>query len=67
MLIRNLDGKLIKINKYDFSSDIIYYGKIMKIKKEFTKPIENENENENKNKNKVNSKTTDMICNFIKL
>ena len=52
MLIRNLDGKLIKINKYDFSSDIIYYGKIMKIKKEFTKTIENEKENENKNKNK---------------
>ena len=65
MLIRNLDGKLIKINKYDFSSDIIYYGKIMKIKKEFTKPIENENENENKNK--VNSKTRDMIRNFIKV
>ena len=65
MLIRNLDGKLIKINKYDFSSDIIYYEKIMKIKKEFTKPIENENENENKNK--VNSKTRDMIRNFIKV
>jgi len=63
MLIRNINGELIKINKYDFSSDIIYYGKIMKIKKEFTKPIENENEN----KSKVNSKTTDMICKFIKL
>jgi hypothetical protein len=61
MLIRNLNGELIKINKYDFSSDIIYYEKIMKIKKEFTKPIENENEN------KVNSKTTELICKFIKL
>jgi hypothetical protein len=61
MFIRNINGKLIKINKYEFSSDIIYYGKIMKIKKDFTKPVENENEN------KVNSKTTDLICKFIKL
>jgi len=61
MFIRNINGKLIKINKYEFPSDIIYYGKIMKIKKDFTKPVENENEN------KVNSKTTDLICKFIKL
>jgi len=30
-----MDGKLVEINKYDFSNDVIYYEKIMNIKKVF--------------------------------
>ena len=37
MIIRNINGELIKINKYDYANDMIYYEKIMNIKKEFTK------------------------------
>ena len=37
MIIRNVNGELIKINKYDYANDMIYYEKIMNIKKEFTK------------------------------
>jgi hypothetical protein len=37
MIIRNKNGELLKINKYDYSNDMIYYEKIMNIKKEFTK------------------------------
>jgi hypothetical protein len=42
MLIRNINGELIKINKYDYANDMIYYGKIMNIKKEFTKECDYE-------------------------
>jgi hypothetical protein len=58
MLIRNLNGKLIQINKYDFSSDTIYYEKILNIKKEFTKSSTN---------TKNYSKTKDIISNFINI
>jgi hypothetical protein len=37
MIVRNINGDLIKINKYDYANDVIYYEKIMNIKKEFTK------------------------------
>jgi hypothetical protein len=37
MIVRNINGELIKINKYDYANDMIYYEKIMNIKKEFTK------------------------------
>jgi DNA invertase Pin-like site-specific DNA recombinase len=37
MIVRNINGELIKINKYDYANDTIYYEKIMNIKKEFTK------------------------------
>jgi hypothetical protein len=37
MIIRTKNGELLEINKYDFSNDMIYYEKIMNIKKEFTK------------------------------
>jgi hypothetical protein len=37
MIMRNINGELIKINKYDYANDMIYYEKIMNIKKEFTK------------------------------
>ena len=37
MIMRNVNGELIKINKYDYANDMIYYEKIMNIKKEFTK------------------------------
>jgi hypothetical protein len=58
MIIRNINGKLIQINKYDFTSDIIYYEKIMSIKKEFTKS--------NLIVNNY-SKTTELISNFINI
>lgn len=37
MIVRNVNGELIKINKYDYANDMIYYEKIKNIKKEFTK------------------------------
>jgi hypothetical protein len=37
MIVRTINGDLIKINKYDYANDMIYYEKIMNIKKEFTK------------------------------
>ena len=58
MIIRNINGKLIQINIYDFTSDIIYYEKMMSIKKEFTKS--------NLIVNNY-SKTTELISNFINI
>jgi len=37
MIVRNVNGELIKMNKYDYANDMIYYEKIKNIKKEFTK------------------------------
>ena len=59
MLIRNINGELITINKYSFTCDTIYYEKIMNIKKEFTKS------NVNSINTKKYSKTKDIISNFI--
>jgi hypothetical protein len=50
MIVRNKNGDLIKINKYDYPNDMIYYEKIMNIKKEFTKERYYENNSINKNK-----------------
>ena len=45
MLFRTVDGKLVKINKYDFKNDKLYYQQIMEIKKEFTKSNKSNNIN----------------------
>ena len=47
MIIRNKNGELLKINKYDYPNDMIYYEKIMNIKKEFTKDDKCENKHIN--------------------
>jgi hypothetical protein len=39
MLFRTNKGELIEIKKYDYSTDKLYYLKIMEIKKPFTKSI----------------------------
>jgi len=74
MIIRNIHGKLIQINKYDYANDKIYYEKIMSIMKDFTKDhLSNNNNNQNKvssffsqkNNNKPKSNTIQNICNFI--
>jgi len=65
MLIRNMNGELIQINKYDFSCDAIYFEKIMNIQKEFTKS--NQNNANSKNNQKTYSKTNDTISEFINI
>jgi hypothetical protein len=75
MIIRNIHGELIQINKYDYANDKIYYEKIMTIMKDFTKDRLSNNNNNNQNKvssffspknnNKSNSNTMQNICNFI--
>jgi hypothetical protein len=77
MIIRNIHGELIQINKYDYANDKIYYEKIMSIMKDFTKDrLSNNNNNINnqnkvssffspKNNNKTNSNSIQNICNFI--
>ena len=41
MIIRTSNGELLKINKYDYPNDMIYYEKIMNMKKKVTKEHEN--------------------------
>jgi hypothetical protein len=73
MIIRNIHGELIQINKYDYANDKIYYEKIMTIMKDFTKDRLSNNNNQNKvssffspkNNKKSNSNTMQNICNFI--
>ena len=65
MLIRNINGELIFINRYDCPSDAVYYEKIMNIKKEFTKS--NENNVNNSNVYKKYSKSKDIISEFINI
>jgi len=73
MLIRNINGELIKINKYDYANDMIYYEKIMNIKKEFTKECNYENNAFHKTSNffspkkvyKKQSSSLHNISNFI--
>jgi hypothetical protein len=45
MLFRDINGKLIELNRYDFKNDKLYYQKIMEIKKQFTKSNKNEQSN----------------------
>ena len=37
MLFRTVTGELIRLNRYDFKNDTLYYQKIMTIKQQFTK------------------------------
>lgn len=37
MIFRNINGEVVKINKYDYSNDMIFYEKIMNLQKEFSK------------------------------
>jgi hypothetical protein len=78
MIIRNVNGDLIKINKYDYPNDMIYYEKIMNIKKEFTKECEFKSKNsKNTNKTsdffsqkKINKKVScslQSICDFVNI
>jgi hypothetical protein len=59
MIIRNINGELIKVNKYDYANDMIYYEKIMNIKKEFSKDCEFETNKTNKTN--TSNKTTQFF------
>jgi hypothetical protein len=65
MIIRNINGELIQINKYDFSCDTIYFEKIMNIKKEFTKSNQTNIYVPIKNNKKTYSNSNDIISQFI--
>ena len=76
MIIRDLNGELIKISKYECANDLIYYEKIMKIKKEFTKvsihgSIKNVHKTTDffspKTVNKKQSSSLQSICDFINI
>jgi len=70
MIIRNTNGQLIKISKYDYANDMIYYEKIMNIKKEFTKEPQLENNRgfpSQKKDTKLLSSTLHNILDFIKI
>ena len=72
MIIRNINGEIIKINKYDYANDKIYYEKIMDIKKEFTKEHFSVNSTNKtatffslKDNKRRTSSTMENICDFI--
>jgi hypothetical protein len=75
MIIRNINGELIKVNKYDYANDMIYYEKIMNIKKEFTKDCELETNKSNKTTQFFSPKKVDKkqslslqsICKFVNI
>jgi len=81
MIFRNSNGDLIEINKYDYSNDQIYYEKVMKLQKEFTKYNHHDRNNtKNKTKNLViknifhdntnnnsSSNQVNKICKFINI
>jgi hypothetical protein len=76
MLIRDINGKLIMMNKYDYANDMIYYEKIMNIKKEFSKDCEFENNISNNTSqffspkkvvDKKQSLSLQSICKFINI
>jgi hypothetical protein len=75
MLIRDINGKLITMNKYDYANDMIYYEKIMNIKKEFTKECNFENDTSRKTSiffspkksEKKQSNSLQSICKFINI
>ena len=37
MIFRNNNGELVELNKYDFKNDLLFYKKIMEMKRSFTK------------------------------
>ena len=72
MIIRNIHGEIIKVNKYDYANDKIYYEKIMDIKKEFTKEhfsANSTNKTETffslKDNKRRTTSTMKNICDFI--
>ena len=73
MIIRNIHGELIKIYKYDYANDMIYYEKIMNIKKDFSKErLCEENLNQKasvfflpKKSDKKTNSSLDSISDFI--
>lgn len=77
MIFRNSNGKLVEINKYDYSDDMIYYEKIMSIYKEYSKHPKNNSKKDSKeavlknifnNNSDVptrNSENINKICKFI--
>jgi hypothetical protein len=70
MITRNINGKLIKLSKYDYPNDMIYYEKIMNIKKEFTKESKVGNNSvfpSQKKDSKLSSVSLDNILDFIKI
>jgi len=76
MLIRDINGKLIMMNKYDYANDMIYYEKIMNIKNEFSKDCEFENNISNNTSqffspkkvvDKKQSLSLQSICKFINI
>ena len=75
MIIRNIYGELIKMNKNDYANDMIFYEKIMHVKKEFTKGCTFENNNSNKTSKFFSPKKVDKkqsfslqnICKFINI
>jgi hypothetical protein len=75
MIIRNINGEIIKVNKYDYANDMIFYEKIMNIKKEFTKECSFENNISYKTNKFFSPKKVDKkhsvslqnICKFINI
>ena len=75
MIVRNVNGELIKLNKYDYANDMIYYEKIKNIKKEFTKEVLCEEDTFQKANtfflpkkvNKKQSSSLHTISNFINI
>lgn len=70
MITRNINGKLIKISKYDYANDMIYYEKLMNIKKEFTKESQIGNNSVfpyQKKDVKIPSASLHNILDFIKI
>jgi hypothetical protein len=45
MLFRDINGKLVEINKNDFVNDLLYYQKIMKLKNQIAKSKNSKNIN----------------------
>jgi hypothetical protein len=70
MIIRNVNGDLIRISKYNYANDMIFYEKIMNIKKDFTKESKNSNNNNpffSKKKCSKKSSSLQSICDFVNI
>jgi len=75
MIIRTANGELLKINKYDYPNDMIYYEKIMNMKKEVTKEHENRKNEITKTSTFFSPKKVDKnmpssmqsICDFVNI
>jgi hypothetical protein len=75
MIIRTSNGELLKINKYDYPNDMIYYEKIMNMKKEVTKEHENRKNEITKTStfflpkkvDKNMSSSMQSICDFVNI